>query len=109
MSKCNCGQADIPLGMTGMTAGGITHGVTACVSGWAERAEVERLNRIISESKPWIDMADELADAQATIQRVRDVCDLWQRRHDSAIRHPADIPAVAIIAVLRALDGDGDE
>ena len=38
-------------------------------------AEVERLNRIISESKPWIAMADELADAQATIQQVRDVLD----------------------------------
>ena len=72
-------------------------------------AEVERLNRIISESKPWIDMADELADAQATIQRVREVCDLWQRWHDSAIRHTTDIPAVAIAAVLRALEGDVDE
>lgn len=46
--------------------------------------------------------------AEAAIARVRDVCDLWQRRHDSSIRHPADIPAVAIVAVLRALDGDGD-
>ena len=44
--------------------------------------------------------------AEAAIQRVRDVCDLWQRRHDSSIRHPADIPAVAIVAVLRALEGD---
>ena len=40
MSKCNCGRTDIPLGMTGMTAGGITHGVTSCVSGWGERTEV---------------------------------------------------------------------
>ena len=46
--------------------------------------------------------------AEAAAQRVRDVCDLWQRRHDSSIRHPADIPAVSIVAVLRALDGDGD-
>ena len=44
--------------------------------------------------------------AEAAIARVRDVCDLWQRRHDSSIRHPADIPAVAIVAVLRALEGD---
>ena len=44
--------------------------------------------------------------AEAQVQRVREVCDLWQRRHDSAIRHPADIPAVAITAVLLALDGD---
>ena len=43
---------------------------------------------------------------EAAIARVRDVCDLWQRRHDSSIRHPADIPAVAIVAVLRALEGD---
>lgn len=53
-------------------------------------------------------MVADLEEAQAAIQRVRDVCDLWQRRHDSSIRHPADIPAVAIVAVLRALDGDGD-
>ena len=53
----------------------------------------------------WVARAEK---AEATIQRVRDVCDLWQRRHDSSIRHPADIPAVAIVAVLRALDGDGD-
>ena len=54
----------------------------------------------------WVARAEK---AEATIQRVRDVCDLWQRRHDSSIRHPADIPAVAIVAVLRALDGDGDD
>ena len=47
--------------------------------------------------------------AEAAIARVRDVCDLWQRRHDSSIRHPADIPAVAIVAVLRALEGDSDD
>ena len=47
--------------------------------------------------------------AEAQVRRVREVCDLWQRRHDSAIRHPADIPAVAITAVLRALDGGSDE
>ena len=50
-----------------------------------------------------------LIKAEAQIQRVREVCDLWQRRHDSSIRHPTAIPAVAITAVLRALDGDGDE
>ena len=44
--------------------------------------------------------------AEAAIQRVRDVCDLWQRRYDSSIRHPTDIPAVAIVAVRRALDGE---
>ena len=42
MSKCDCGRTDIPLGMTGMTAGGITHGVTACVSGWAEQDRAEQ-------------------------------------------------------------------
>ena len=44
--------------------------------------------------------------AEAAIQRVRDVCDLFQRRYDSSIRHPTDIPAVAIVAVRRALDGE---
>ena len=47
--------------------------------------------------------------AEAQVRRVREVCDLWQRRHDSAIRHLTDIPAIAIIAVLRALEGDVDE
>lgn len=46
--------------------------------------------------------------AEAAIARVREVCDLWQRRYDSSIRHPADIPAVAIVAVLRALEGDSE-
>ena len=46
--------------------------------------------------------------AEAAIQRVRDVCDLFQRRYDSSIRHPTDIPAVAIVAVRRALDGESD-
>ena len=44
--------------------------------------------------------------AEAAIARVRDVCDLFQRRYDSSIRHPTDIPAVAIVAVRRALDGE---
>ena len=52
-----------------------------------------------------------LEQAEAAIQRVRGVVDLWQRHdprrwHDSSIRHPADIPTVAIVAVRRALDGD---
>ena len=42
---------------------------------------------------------------RALVQRVREVCDLWQRRYDSSIRHPTDIPAIPITAVLRALDG----
>lgn len=46
-------------------------------------------------------------DAETAIARVREVCDLWQRRHDSSIRHPSAIPAIAITAVLRALDGTG--
>ena len=33
--------------------------------------------------------------AEPAIQRVRDVCDLFQRRYDSSIRHPTDIPAVS--------------
>lgn len=74
-------------------------------------AEVERLNRIIRESLPYIDIASQLNEAEAAIQRVRGVVDLWQRHdprrwHDSSIRHPADIPTVAIVAVRRALDGD---
>jgi len=94
-----------------------THGTTSdgepycescgvCDEGWRCRcclaAEVEALR---GENKALKYMVER---DTAAIQRVRDVCDLWQRRHDSSIRHPADIPAVAIVAVLRALDGDGD-
>jgi len=68
-------------------------------------AEVERLNRIISESKPWIDMADELADAQATIQRVRD--DIERRL---ALSENPDfghlVPVETLRGILRTLDGD---
>lgn len=48
-------------------------------------------------------------DAEAAIARVWDVCDLWQRRHDTSIRHPTAIAAIPITAVLRALNGDSDE
>ena len=54
------------------------------------------------------DTVTRLNKAEAAIQRVRDVCDLFQRRYDSSIRHPTDIPAVAIVAVRRALDGESD-
>ena len=75
----------------------------------AERAEaeVQRLHRVIAESLPYIDFAEQFAQAEAAIARVRDVCDLWQRRHDTSIRHPTAIPAIPITAVLRALDGTG--
>lgn len=54
--------------------------------------------------------AEERAEkAEAAIARVRDVCDLWQRRHDTSIRHPTAIAAIPITAVLRALEGDSDE
>jgi len=53
-------------------------------------------------------MRDRAFKAEAAIQRVRDVCDLFQRRYDSSIRHPTDIPAVAIVAVRRALAGESD-
>ena len=46
------------------------------------------------------------AELEAAIARVRDVCDLWQRRHDTYIRRPDAIPAIPITAVLRALDGE---
>ena len=51
-------------------------------------------------------MRDRAFKAEDAVRRVREVCDLWQRRHDSSIRHPSDIPAIAIAAVLRALDGE---
>lgn len=66
-------------------------------------AEVERLNRIISESKPWIAMADELADAQAAIQRVRKFCVEILKDYDAADT------IISIADILDLLDGDSDE
>ena len=71
--------------------------------------------RIIAAVEDWVydnfqggeyDDPREFTPEERAIQRVRDVCDLFQRRYDSSIRHPTDIPAVAIVAVRRALDGD---
>lgn len=86
-------------------------------------AEVERLNRIISESKPWIDMADELADAQAAIQRVREIhqphrCRMSTRHIDCSIMFGGECSHEGKCQVCRekypcaticALGGDGDE
>ena len=86
------------------------HAVIAAVEDW-HKAKRDRRDRTHSdECWRWHqECAEHLIERQrSTAQRVRDVCDLWQRRHDSSIRDPADIPAVAIVAVLRALDGDGD-
>ena len=55
------------------------------------------------------ELAKKLADREATIARVREVCDLWQRRYDSSIRHPADIASIPIEQVFSALDGADDE
>jgi len=76
----------------------------------AEKAEAARdrlANQLLNEvPDSYIQMKARALDAEAAIQRVREVCDLWQRRHDASIRHPTDIPAVAIVAVRRALDGE---
>ena len=84
--------------------------VIAAVEDWHKAKRDSRDRTHSAECWRWHqECAEHLIERQrSTIQRVRDVCDLWQRRHDSSIRHPADIPAVAIVAVLRALDGDGD-
>ena len=43
----------------------------------AERAEaeVQRLHRVIAESLPYIDFAEQLAQAEAAIARVRELCE----------------------------------
>jgi len=86
------------------------HEIIATVEDWHKAKRDSRDRTHSAECWRWHqECAEHLIERQqAAIQRVRDVCDLWQRRHDSSIRHPADIPAVAIVAVLRALDGDGD-
>lgn len=66
-----------------------------------------------ASAKRHLDLATEYRlraeQAEAAIARVRDVCDLWQRRHDTSIRHPTAIPAIPITAALRALEGDSDD
>ena len=86
------------------------HEIIATVEDWHKAKRDSRDRTHSAECWRWHqECAEHLIERQqAAIQRVRDVCDLWQRRHDSSIRDPADIPAVAIVAVLRALDGDGD-
>ena len=83
------------------------YAVIAAVEDWHERKGEENLPLLMAmmnaESTKFRRRAEQ---AEAAIQRVRDVCDLFQRRYDSSIRHPTDIPAVAIVAVRRALDGD---
>ena len=81
--------------------------IIAAVEDWHIRKGEENLPLLMAmmnaESTKFRRRAEQ---AEAAIQRVRDVCDLFQRRYDSSIRHPTDIPAVAIVAVRRALDGD---
>lgn len=100
--ECFCGRRTVfEFGLT--DDDGNAHTWRSC--GKDEDGQGLDVNTLLSERMEQVERAEK---AEAAIARVRDVCDLWQRRHDSSIRHPADIPAVAIVAVLRALDGDGD-
>ena len=81
MSKCDCGQVEIPLGAAMCNYGGEVHAVTACTrsADWKARAE----------------------KAEAAIARVRDVmgdADDLEADGEDLGEH-----------ILRALDGDGDE
>lgn len=85
--------------------------VIAAVEDWQNKFTTGRyaitLGRIGGRYLPeWIAQSaiHRAEQAEAQVQRVQKVCDLWQRRHDSSIRHPTAIPAIAITAVLRALD-----
>lgn len=91
MSKCNCGQANVPLGVTSVTAGGVTHGVTSCVSCWTERAEV-------------IAPLEEVTLLRAQVQRVREVCE-----HPETTWRPHGLGLVRVENILRALEGDSNE
>ena len=88
---------------------------TYLAQGWAGGIAIdldESVYPLIAAVEDWQDRnqqarAMSMTDNEAAIARVREVCDLWQRRHDTSIRHPTAIPAIAITAVLRALDGTG--
>lgn len=72
----------------------------------AERAEaeVQRLHRVIAESLPYIDFAEQFAQAEAAIERVRKLCDDFE--HEENLN--GDIGRYAVVRVDRvrsALDG----
>ncbi len=82
----------------------------------AERAEaeVQRLHRVIAESLPYIDFAEQFAQAEATIQRVRAL----HGRHDPNCPYGEDCAGAGLClacreeypcATIRALNGDSDE
>ena len=71
----------------------------------AERAEaeVQRLHRVIAESLPYIDFAEQFAQAEAAIQRVRDLC---QPAIDESYLTDASIARAGLAdRILRVLDG----
>ena len=75
----------------------------------AERAEaeVQRLHRVIAESLPYIDFAEQFAQAEAAIQRVRGIVDADQTVPIDA-RDPASYVAGyadATFRVRQVLDG----
>lgn len=88
MSICECGQVSVPLGKVSVLVFGTIHGVTAC--GPSDRH--------------WKDRAEK---AEATIQRVREVCRNPSSRM-LATSH-MNVEWVDLNAVLNALEGDNDE
>ena len=48
-------------------------------------------------------------NAEAAIERVRELCANRQRCLDPAIKHPTAISIISIDEVLQALDGERDE
>jgi predicted alpha/beta hydrolase family esterase len=90
MSICECGQVSVPLGKVSVQVFGTIHGVTAC--GPSDRH--------------WKDRAEQ---AEAAIQRVRDVCEQWQN-YDAVDWATAPYLLVtdkltAAKQILQALDG----
>lgn len=97
MSECDCGQVEIPLGLSMCNLNGTLHGVTACVDKdrWEERA----------------------LEAEAAIARVRElhvegphqtcmVCATWKTWADGRtdlLGEPWPC------STIRILDGDSDE
>ena len=76
----------------------------------AERAEaeVQRLHRVIAESLPYIDLAEQFAQAEAAIERVREVCAdqcFWAEHGPDA----GLVNAVTVESILDALEGDSEQ
>ena len=92
---------------SGMATDAAWRAVSA-LRGRAERAEaeVQRLHRVIAESLPYIDFAEQFSQAEAAIQRVRELAEFWKAQvADSPSGASWVYMSAASRLLLDALDG----